>query len=303
MRRFYSKGKVMLTGEYMVLKGAQSLALASRLGQHMIVYEDSSWTAEPILIWQASDRDNNIWFEADFQLPDFRIVRSNETGKALLLADILKNAQRLNPDFLKRPWKYRVECSLEFERHWGLGSSSTLLANIAQWANVEAFQLFKRVSEGSGYDIAVASEGTHIIYQLENETPGIQNIEWNPSFADELFFIALGKKQWSERAARTFRKKSIDRSCVEQINAITTSIHQSNDLVGFEALLNEHEQIMSDILGKPSVKTSLFSDYPGVLKSLGAWGGDLILATRVQEGMPYFIDHGFKEIIPYREII
>jgi len=303
MQPFYSKGKVMLTGEYVVLKGAQSLALASRLGQHMHVYEDRLWDAEPMLIWQASDRNNEIWFEADFQLPDFRIVRTNETGKALVLADILKTAVSLNPDFLRWPLKYRVECALEFERHWGLGSSSTLLANIAKWAQIDAFQLFKRVSEGSGYDLAVANEGTHIIYHLENETPGVQNIEWAPSFADDLFFVALGEKQWSEKAARNFRKECIDQTSINQINGITARIHQSNDLSTFENLMNEHEQIMSDILGKPSLKASLFPDYSGALKSLGAWGGDLILATRFKEGMPYFLNKGYTEIMHYSEII
>ena len=71
----------------------------------------------------------------------------------------------------------------------------------------------------------------------------------------------------------------------------------------FEELVNMHEAILSDALGIPTVKKELFSDYKGSIKSLGAWGGDFILATGNSSASDYFKNKGYFTVIPFREMI
>jgi hypothetical protein len=46
----------------------------------------------------------------------------------------------------------------------------------------------------------------------------------------------------------------------------------------FFNLMHQHELIISGILGITPVKQQLFPDFQGEIKSLGAWGGDFIMA-------------------------
>jgi hypothetical protein len=52
-----------------------------------------------------------------------------------------------------------------------------------------------------------------------------------------------------------------------------------------------------------TVKEALFPDFKGVLKSLGAWGGDFILAISKENPKDYFASKGYETIIPYSEMI
>lgn len=293
----------MLTGEYLVLKGASSIALASRFGQRMWVFEDRLWEGEPVLIWQAMDRRNDIWFEVTFGLPDLRIIQTSDITVALELAMILESARQLSPEFLSWPVKYRVENVLEFERHWGLGSSSTLIANIAAWAGADAFKLYRAVSNGSGYDLAVAIQNRHLQYQLKEGKPQIDAVQWNPGFADDLFFVALGNKQKSSAEVNRFNQLDDHSQACAALNEINSAMLEVDELSSFESLLKEHEAIVSEAIDKPSIQSQLFPDYPGAVKSLGAWGGDLLLASRIGEGINYFYEKGYSEIIPYRELV
>ena len=71
----------------------------------------------------------------------------------------------------------------------------------------------------------------------------------------------------------------------------------------FEKLLEEHEKIVSKTIQLKAVQELLFSDYFGQTKSLGAWGGDFILATGNEETPAYFKQKGFQTIIPYQDLI
>ena len=64
-----------------------------------------------------------------------------------------------------------------------------------------------------------------------------------------------------------------------------------------------HENVISDALKTPTIKIQLFSDYPRAIKSLGAWGGDFILATGDESSMAYFQQKGYSAIIPYSEMM
>jgi len=64
---FYSKGKLLLTGEYVVLDGAKALALPTKKGQSLIVQENDSSS----LTWQSFDCHNKIWYETEIDTKYF----------------------------------------------------------------------------------------------------------------------------------------------------------------------------------------------------------------------------------------
>lgn len=83
----------------------------------------------------------------------------------------------------------------------------------------------------------------------------------------------------------------------------TMLVIASNSIDAFEKLLSQHEQILSEAMGIPTVKSQLFPDYKGAIKSLGAWGGDFILATDDGNAKDYFINKGYRTVIPYKEMV
>ena len=60
---------------------------------------------------------------------------------------------------------------------------------------------------------------------------------------------------------------------------------------------------MASVLDTPTVKQSLFPDFKGSLKSLGAWGGDFILAVAEDNPTVFFKEKGYDTIIPYHDMI
>ena len=88
---------------------------------------------------------------------------------------------------------------------------------------------------------------------------------------------------------------------ISRISIITKEIIYSKTIEEFEHFLDEHEAITGQYIQSETVKSKYFSDYEGSVKSLGAWGGDFVLATR--ENKKYFLDKGFDTILSFSEII
>ena len=311
---FYSNGKLLITGEYLVLDGALSLAVPTIYGQ--------SLTAKPLsekqLIWKSLDEKGKIWFEEIFAIPSLgasyipsiptsdtgRVPSSEKDSVSDTLRFILSEAKKLNPEFLGEDHGFEVTTSLNFPRDWGLGSSSTLINNIAQWANIDAYALLWNSFPGSGYDIACAQYNSPITYRLKEARPLINLVSFSPPFKNELYFIHLNRKQDSREGIARYKGRTLDtHTLISQINSITQRILTSTKLPQFEKLINKHEAIVSGILGMPTIKERLFPDYRGAIKSLGAWGGDFILATGNKDCPQYFRDKGFTTVIPYSRMV
>ena len=308
MDTFYSNGKLLLTGEYVVLDGATSLAVPTKFGQDLIIEP----IQEPQLIWGSFTNTGECWFEASFDLPKLRLTsatfNSNKEGSAEFIAetlrDILLEAKRLNPKFLDSNNGFIVKTNLTFPQNWGLGSSSTLINNIASWANINPFTLLWNAFSGSGYDIACASHNSPILYQLKESQPIISEVEFNPNFTDELFFVYLNQKQNSREGIAQYKQhKEEAKTLITEIDSLTQAFLNTNSSNDLEEVIIEHEQIISSIIKQTPVKKRLFSDYFGEIKSLGAWGGDFILVTGNDDSKNYFNKKGFNTILPYKEMI
>ncbi|MCF7561034.1 GHMP kinase [Sabulilitoribacter multivorans] len=301
MKTFYSNGKLLLTGEYVVLDGAFSLAIPTKYGQSLIVEEID----EPKISWTSLNDEGNIWFEDEFILNNNEVLKStNNNTISKRLNEILNIAKTLNPIFLNPEKGVKVTTKLDFPRDWGLGTSSTLINNIAQWANVDAYQLLKNSFGGSGYDIACAQNNTPITYQLQNDNPLAKAVDFNPDFKEHLYFVHLNKKQNSRDGIKHYRDSSENlESAIKEISGITLKILTSNSLRDFENLINSHETIISKITKQTTAKDLLFSDYEGSIKSLGAWGGDFILVTSQGNPTNYFVKKGYNTVIPYSDTV
>ena len=165
-KTFYSNGKLLLTGEYAVLDGAKALALPTKHGQSLQVEPSESDT----LYWKSLDADGSIWYEDTILIND---IKNNsyqgENSVTKQLTEILYTAHNVNPEILNNG--YNIVTELTFPRNWGLGTSSTLINNIAQWFNIDAYQLLWKSFGGSGYDIACAQNNSPIIYFIERGLP------------------------------------------------------------------------------------------------------------------------------------
>ena len=298
----------MLTGEYLVLEGASALAVPAKFGQDLSVEK----IKEPQLIWGSFTNTGDCWFEAVFELPKLRLVQatfnSDSDGSADFIAetlqDILLESRKLNPEFLKSEHGFQVKTNLTFPRDWGLGTSSTLINNIAKWAKIDAFQLLWNSFSGSGYDIANAQYNSPILYEVKNQKPVIQKVDFIPSFSDQLFFVHLNKKQDSKDGIARFKeKREKTNNEIQLVSEISRQLIKQQKLSEFEKLIHEHEKIISSIIELPTVKESIFPDYFGTLKSLGAWGGDFILATGNKDTPQYFKTKGYTTILRYSDMV
>jgi mevalonate kinase len=302
LKTFYSNGKLLITSEYVVLDGAIALALPTKFGQSLHIKDGEN----EIFQWKSYDSDASIWFEAN--IPFSSIVRKerldDENNIKNKLIEILHEAFKLNSNFISNSKGYIVETELTFPKNWGLGTSSTLINNIAQWLEIDAFELLKNSFGGSGYDIACAQNDSGILYQLVNEKPIVNTIPFSPNFAENIYFVYLNKKQNSRDAIHNYiNKRGNIYEFLPEFNTITNKIINADSVNSFSQLLEKHEILLSTILEQSTVKDLFFEDFDGVVKSLGAWGGDFVMAISKENPTPYFKSKGFETVLTYHEMI
>lgn len=300
---FYSNGKLLITGEYLVLDGAISLALPTKFGQNLVVETIDN---NNIIDWKSYDSDGTIWFETNFSFQSIIEKEQFDASENVknTLVEILHQAYLLNPNFIVNSNGYLIKTQLFFPRNWGLGTSSTLINNIAQWTDIDAFTLLKNSFGGSGYDIACAQNNVPILYQLIDENPVVELVNFDPIFKDNIYFVYLNQKQNSKNAIINYRNRinQFDKD-ISKINKITNQILNTNILKQFENLIETHEIILSNILEMQTIKECLFNDFEGVIKSLGAWGGDFVMVISDKNPTKYFEKRGFKTILNYSDMI
>ncbi len=295
---YYAHGKLLLTGEYFILDGAVGLALPTKYGQILTV-EPSEQKG---IFWKSIDNENKIWFEAAFS-DALEMIESTDIEVAKTVQKILSHCNLTAEHTL-------LTTQLDFPQNWGLGSSSTLISLLAQWTHVDPYELLEKTFGGSGYDIACATANQPITFQRIPNTAGARIIHpaaFHPAFRDQLYFVHLGKKQDSREGIRHYRNLKGDKSdFIEQISTLTGKITAATDLDEFCHYLEVHENLVSTVLGLQKVKEIYFSDFPGTIKSLGAWGGDFVLVASDESPETirhYFFDKGFPTILSYHQII
>jgi hypothetical protein len=139
--------------------------------------------------------------------------------------------------------------------------------------------LNNKIFKGSGYDIACANSVSPIVYQLNNGQKIIDKVSFKPHFHEKIYFIYLNKKQSSISEIENYNNKKVSESTINEISDITSMILQCSSIEAYNKLIESHELIISKLISKPTIKETLFKDFNGSIKSLGAWGGDMIMVT------------------------
>jgi mevalonate kinase len=302
---FSAHGKLLLTGEYVIIDGALSLATPTKRGQHMSV----SYTDSGKIKWESYDDKNNCWFWVDFT-SNLQALQTSDQTKAAFLAQLLSHCFAQTNSTIAQSILNgaEIQTRLDFPTDWGLGSSSTLLVLLSKLFDIDAFDVHFSHTNGSGYDIACGLSSTPITYQLIGpKTPEVRAAHFNPSFAENLFFVHLNQKQYSTKEVaqyKAFNKTNDLTDAIAHVSQLTREIILCNSLTHFEELLETHEVVLSHILQRNTIREDLFQMYKkGAIKSLGAWGGDFVLVTGTYDDLDYFRDKGFSTIITYHDMI
>ena len=295
---YYSCGKLLITAEYLVLKGARGLAMPTKYGQKMSIKKNR----KNYIVWEAYTCDNEKWIDCKFDL-NFKLLKSKKTKTEFVysLSKLLKNINVLSPGFAGEG--LNISTNLEFKRNWGLGSSSTLINNVSNWLNINPYELLKTTYNGSGYDIAVANSKKSIFFQKKGDTNEITPARFSPPFKDNLFFIHLNKKVNSQKEVTKFlNQKNEFKDDILKINSLGEMLVKEKNQKIFNEMIKEHEEIISKIISKKPIQKVTFKDFCGQIKSLGSWGGDFILASGDTETPNYFSKKGYNIIIPFSEM-
>ena len=295
-----ANGKLLISGEYMVLAGATALALPLRFGQELQVKE----FPVPFIRWTSSE-PGNVWFGCDVSPSTCEVISTNDASTASGLSRLLKAARQLNPDFPDLKTGSLVEVKANYPVEWGLGSSSTLISLVAGWAKVDPFKLFRMVSEGSGYDIACADRSEMIFYRWDGSQPVVTETSPGKALREHAYFVSLGNKQDSRKEVRYFFDNSrFSAADIETFSGLSKEISLSQTAEDLSRLVTEHERLLGGILGKEPIGLR-FGNFPGVVKSLGAWGGDFAMFISGAEKkyvLESLHEYGLKHVFTFDEI-
>ncbi len=291
----------MLTGEYLVLHGALALAIPLKYGQVLEVFESE----ETDLEWLAYEK-GKLWLK--FSISNQEIENQTYEGETEkdFVCFLLNKAKALNPSFLKCG-SLKIRTEIDFDRSWGLGSSSTLINNVAQWADVNPYDLHSLVSNGSGFDIACANYCKPILYRRDGNHPLIYPVDFPEKFTTQLYFVYLGKKQKSRDSVHAFLNEgTCEQEKLDELTQLSKDMLSAKNSQEFDKVIKMHENLVSDLLGQDCVKEKLFPDFEGSVKSLGAWGGDFVMVRSdlsKKEVHSYFFRAGLTNIFSWKEMI
>lgn len=290
-KTYTASGKLMLFGEYLVLKGADCLAFPLKYGQLLSVEPADSF------VWESYSK-RGLWFSVSMD-NDLEIIETNIGEVAETLRKLLHFIREEQPNL---NFNKHFKAVANFELNWGFGSSSTLISLLSQWSGVDAKKLLNASFGGSGYDVACATAKDTILF-----AKGVtkQEVHLPESITDKMLFVYLGNKQNSREEIKRFKKAEVTAGDIQEMNKIIENVLKTEEIETFEQQINASEKLVSSIIGTTKLKNELFSDYPYSVKYLGAWGGDFFLATfrGLETAKSYFLNKGYQTIFTYKELI
>ena len=296
---YHANGKLLLTGEYLLLHGAKGIALPLKKGQNLMVTAENDLE---MLEWNAY-YGNRIWFSCKLNPRHFSVLETSDPGKAETLSFIFHTIRDMNPD--SRPMSgLNFTTVIDANPDWGLGSSSTLISLMAQFSGVDPYLLNSLVFNGSGFDIACAKADGPIFYSKNNP---VQPVTLDYPFSDQLFLVYSGVKKKTHSEVNTFLKsKRVTKQIIGEGSALADAFSICRDQKEFGNLIQCHEELIGHLIGKTPVKMEYFFDFDGEIKSLGAWGGDFYLASStlpISKVKTYFGNKGLIVLFKWNDLI
>ena len=261
----------------------------------------------PAITWE-THVENQLWQKLEYSGRYFLFQGLCDDPVYVKLRKYLNAAKNISGLFPEEQTHYKVRTDINFDISWGLGSSSSLIANIGKWLQIDPMEIFKHTENGSGYDVACALSDSPIIYKTNKERSfhDVKPVELSFPFLDQIYFVYSGQKAVSADKVQHFNENSsVVTADIENISSLSREIITCNSFDQFEKIIEEHENITGTILNEIPVKVKRFPDFEGTIKSLGAWGGDFIMVvSKNAENYvhQYFSERGLTTIFPYTEM-
>lgn len=292
---YSASGKLLLFGEYLVLRGSRSLSIPLSVGQKLDIRPGNG----PGIRWCCYEF-GKPWLEIYFSR-ELEVIRTTNAGQSRLVRELLLRIKELAPAL--QPAGHTFRFDLDFSRQYGFGTSATLISLLSQWSGVDPYRLLAGTFGGSGYDIAAATAAGPVLYAIDPGTIGYCRLP--EEVTRHLLFVYTGKKQATAAEVAAFKNKSSSEEDIKTMNAIVNAAAACREIADWEKLMRESEKLLSSLLNIPPVGEKYFADYPFAVKSLGAWGGDFIMATcrDVPAAKRYFQQKGKQTVFTYNDLI
>ena len=295
MEKIFSFGKILLMGEYAVLHGADALCLPLKTGQELTVTDGT----EGKIQWRWKYKDQML---ASFSF-DAASLEEESNGTANWVALLLNFIRKQNPDFLRQGGKSLGFVNL-FPPQWGLGSSSATISSLCRLAGVDPFVVNRQLMGGSGADIACTTAQKWFLYRNDESGPQTWEIPFNYHFPKNTWFVYSGKKMETASHLKSFSSEPRHAVSWMQANDYVYRFIPVPTLPEAMQIIYEHELLIGEAIGKESI-AHRFRDFPGKVKSLGAWGGDFFMALSQQEPgfvRGYFYNKGYGTVLSWKEL-
>jgi mevalonate kinase len=291
-QKFEANGKFLISGEYAILDGAWGLAFPLMHGQVLHTFP----ATDQHTLWVSKEADGTPWFHAHIHPGTGLVVETDQPE----VAGWLENILRAVPDQRRkeRMKGQRVEVTASFDRSWGLGSSSTLIALVAKWMGWSPYALLEASFGGSGYDIACAGMDGPLLYRrIPGQEPEVIPVALPDPLLQHIYFVYSGQKMNSRSGIQHYRKHPPSTDWLNQVSQLSISLSKQPEVSHWLQLLKEHEILLSAQLDLPCIADH-FPDFEGVLKSMGAWGGDFFLALHPNPNYTkaFFAERGYPHV-------
>lgn len=299
METLYSSGKLILMGEYAVLHGMDALCIPLKAGQTMMV--DSSNDDHIHWSWKYKDR-----YLADFTLHKESLeVLTCRHGDPSWVIRLINHIRSKSEDFLKNRGRI-IRFDNQFPPEWGLGSSSATISSVCRYAGVDPFHINEILTGGSGADIAAATANQWFIYR-KAQPPVSWSLPFPFRLAHHVWFVYSGSKQATASHIQEVKntRNTFNISLLPHVNWLVYRFITASALPELSFIVQEHESVISQLILKDPVGAD-FPDFPGKIKSLGAWGGDFLMAVSQQDEAfvkNYFATRGYPEVFSWEYFI
>lgn len=299
MEQTFSRGKIILLGEYAVLEGNDAVCIPLATGQKLELEKNN----QQKICWK--------WFYKEKIIADFILDREDlhahkvHAGDPSWAADLIRAIRKQNVFFLTDSG-YSIRFINQFPHAWGLGSSSATIASLCRIAGVDPYLVNEEVMGGSGADIACTDKDNWFLYRKKKSLPFTWLIPFDFPFEQYTYFIYSGQKQATAKHLKEVKRRSERKPFpASEINALIYRCFSSDNVADFISCLHEHEQYISAHIGHDPLGLK-FSDFRGQIKSLGAWGGDFFMGISAENQFyvkSYFQDRGFEMCFSWNEFL
>lgn len=298
MRQFFSKGKLMLTGEYGVLHGASAICQPLATGQELLIWPHAR--AEIVWRWRYQD---TVLADFTFDARSLKLLLW-QCGNEDWARSLLMLIRNIDPTFLNEG--ARLEFINYFPPDWGLGTSSACISSLCRAAaGVDPFEVNTLLGGGSGADIACTLATAPFLYRRVDGTPHMEPINRSCSQCAYMWLVYSGKKQPTASHLKSVDTHRFDTDSLAELNLLSQAFFREGSLNAIQEVIARHEKLIARTLQLEPLSAQ-FPDFAGVVKSLGAWGGDFFLAVSAlpeDDVRSYFRRKGYAHCYAYESFV